>query len=239
MKPERKTLDRALSRAGVMSRSQAEQAIRDGRVRVNGLREREPTTWVDLSRDDVKLDEQPLARWQPLYLALHKPTGLVTTRSDERGRGTVYELLQDVGVWIAPVGRLDKETSGLLLFTNDTDLAERITNPSSKLPKTYEVCARGELDDARLAQLARGVQLEDGMTREALVRLHARAGGRTNLELVITEGRNRQVRRMLEAVGSEVLTLERTAIGPVKLGELALGTHRKLRPHEVRALRGD
>ena len=131
MKPERKTLDRALSRAGVMSRKQAEQAIRDGRVRVNGLRERDPAFWVDLSRDDVRVDEQPLARWQPLYLALHKPAGLVTSREDERGRETVYELLKNVPAWVAPVGRLDKETSGLLLFTNDTDLAEHVTNPAS------------------------------------------------------------------------------------------------------------
>ena len=239
MKTERKTLDRALSRAGVMSRKQAELAIRDGRVRVNGLRERDPAFWVDLSRDDVRVDEQPLARWQPLYLALHKPAGLVTTRDDEHGRGTVYELLKDVPAWIAPVGRLDKETSGLLLFTNDTDLAEHVTNPTSSLWKTYEVHARGELDDATLERLASGVTLDDGPTREARVRLLAREAGTTRLALSIHEGRNRQVRRMLEAVGSHVLALHRTAIGPVSIGELAPGAHRKLRPHEVRALRGD
>ncbi len=239
MKTERKTLDRALSRAGVMSRKQAELAIRDGRVRVNGLRERDPAFWVDLSRDDVRVDEQPLARWQPLYLALHKPAGLVTTRDDEHGRGTVYELLKDVPAWIAPVGRLDKETSGLLLFTNDTDLAEHVTNPTSSLWKTYEVHARGELDDATLERLASGVTLDDGPTREARVRLLAREAGTTRLALSIHEGRNRQVRRMLEAVGSHVLALHRTAIGPVSLGDLAPGAHRKLRPHEVRALRGD
>lgn len=239
MKAERKTLDRALSRAGVMSRKQAEQAIRDGRVRVNGLRERDPAFWVDLSRDDVRVDEQPLARWQPLYLALHKPVGLVTTRDDEHGRGTVYELLKDVPAWIAPVGRLDKETSGLLLFTNDTDLAEHVTNPTSSLWKSYEVHARGELDDATLARLASGVTLDDGPTREARVRLLEREAGSTRLALSIHEGRNRQVRRMLEAVGSHVLALHRTAIGPVSIGDLAAGAHRKLRPHEVRGLRGE
>ncbi len=239
MKAERKTLDRALSRAGVMSRKQAEQAIRDGRVRVNGLRERDPAFWVDLSRDDVRVDEQPLARWQPLYLALHKPAGLVTTRDDEHGRGTVYELLKQVPAWIAPVGRLDKETSGLLLFTNDTDLAEHVMNPASSLWKTYEVLARGELDDATLARLASGVTLDDGLTREARVRLLAREAATTRLALSIHEGRNRQVRRMLEAVGSHVLALHRTAIGPVSIGDLAPGAHRKLRPHEVRALRGE
>ncbi|MFM7296798.1 MAG: pseudouridine synthase [Planctomycetota bacterium] len=239
MKPERKTLDRALSRAGVMSRKQAEQAIRDGRVRVNGLRERDPSFWVDLSRDDVRVDEQPLARWQPLYVALHKPAGLVTTREDERGRETVYELLKDIPAWIAPVGRLDKDTSGLLLFTNDTDLAERVTNPTSALWKSYEVLAKGELDDAQLAQLQAGVTLYDGPTRESRVRLLARDAGTTRLELAIHEGRNRQVRRMLEALGSHVLSLHRTAIGGVVLGELAPGAHRKLRPHELRSLRGE
>ncbi|MBM3990055.1 MAG: rRNA pseudouridine synthase [Planctomycetes bacterium] len=239
MKAERKTLDRALSRAGVMSRKQAEQAIREGRVRVNGLRERDPSAWVDVSRDEVRVDEQPLARWQPLYLALHKPAGLVTTRDDERGRATIYELLKDIAAWIAPVGRLDKDTSGLLLCTNDTDLAERITNPTSALWKTYEVTAQGELDDAQLAALQGGVTLDEGPTREARVRLHSRESGVTRLELSIHEGRNRQVRRMLDAIGSRVLTLHRTAIGGVVLGTLAQGAHRKLRPHELRSLRGE
>lgn len=239
MKRERKTLDRVLSRAGVMSRKQAEIAIREGRVRVNGLRERDPAAWVDLSRDNVLVDEQPLARWQPLYLALHKPVGYVTTRSDERGRKTVYELLSDVGAWISPVGRLDLETSGLLLFTNDTELAERITNPASKLEKRYLCVAHGELDDTALARLAEGVQLDDGPTRPARVTLLERGAGSTRLELAISEGRNRQVRRMLEVVGSRVLTLHRTAVGPIRLGDLAEGSHRKLSSRELRALLAD
>jgi 23S rRNA pseudouridine2605 synthase len=239
MRPERKTLDRALSRAGVMSRTQAEQAIREGRVRVNGLRERDPQYWVDLTRDDVRLDEQPLERWKALYFALNKPVGLVTTREDERGRATVYSLLSDVKAWVAPVGRLDKDTSGLLLFTNDTDLAERITNPQSKLEKTYQCLAAGTLDESVLERLRGGVELDDGPTRPARVRqLEATPVG-TQLELVITEGRNRQVRRMLEAVGSRVLALHRVAVGPIRLGELAPGTHRPLTAREVRALKAE
>jgi len=239
MRPERKTLDRALSRAGVMSRTQAEQAIRDGRVRVNGLRERDPQFWVDLTRDDVRLDEQPLERWKALYFALNKPVGLVTTREDERGRATVYTLLADVKAWVAPVGRLDKDTSGLLLFTNDTELAERITNPQSKLEKTYECLAAGTLDDGALERLRQGVELDDGPTRPARVRrLEATPVG-TRIELTITEGRNRQVRRMLEAVGSRVLALQRIAVGPIRLGALAEGAHRPLTAREVRALKAE
>lgn len=239
MRPERKTLDRALSRAGVMSRTQAEQAIREGRVRVNGLRERDPQFWVDLTRDDVRLDEQPLERWKPLYFALNKPVGLVTTREDERGRATVYTLLADVKAWVAPVGRLDKDTSGLLLFTNDTDLAERITNPQSKLEKTYECLAAGALEDDTLERLRRGVELDDGPTRPARVRRLEDTPTGTRIELTITEGRNRQVRRMLEAVGSRVLALHRVAIGPIRLGELAQGAHRPLTAREVRALKAE
>ncbi|NUP95515.1 MAG: rRNA pseudouridine synthase [Planctomycetaceae bacterium] len=239
MRPERKTLDRALSRAGVMSRTQAEQAIREGRVRVNGLRERDPQFWVDLTRDDVRLDEQPLERWKLLYFALNKPVGLVTTREDERGRATVYTLLADVKAWVAPVGRLDKDTSGLLLFTNDTDLAERITNPQSKLEKTYECLAAGALEDDTLERLRRGVELDDGPTRPARVRRLEDTPTGTRIELTITEGRNRQVRRMLEAVGSRVLALHRVAIGPIRLGELAQGAHRPLTAREVRALKAE
>lgn len=239
MRPERKTLDRALSRAGVMSRTQAEHAIREGRVRVNGLRERDPQFWVDLTRDDVRLDEQPLERWKPLYFALNKPVGLVTTREDERGRATVYTLLADVKAWVAPVGRLDKDTSGLLLFTNDTDLAERITNPQSKLEKIYECLAAGALEDDTLERLRRGVELDDGPTRPARVRRLEDTPTGTRIELTITEGRNRQVRRMLEAVGSRVLALHRVAIGPIRLGELAQGAHRPLTAREVRALKAE
>ncbi|MCC7012826.1 MAG: rRNA pseudouridine synthase [Planctomycetes bacterium] len=236
MMRERKTLDRVLSRAGAMSRKQAELAIREGRVRVNGLRERDPATWVDLAQDRVSLDDRPLAEWKAVHLALHKPVGYVTTRSDEHGRATVYELLPDVEAWVAPIGRLDRDTSGLLLFTNDTELAEHVNNPASKLPKTYDCVAAGELDDQALERLRRGVPLDDGPTRPALVELFARGEGRTQLALTITEGRNRQVRRMLEALGSRVLSLQRTAIGPIRLGPLELGRHRKLSSREVRAL---
>lgn len=232
----RKTLDRALSRAGLMSRSQAERAIEEGRVRVNGLRVRDPAAWVDVERDRIEVDGAALGARRSEYWMLHKPVGFVTTRSDERGRATVYELLGERETWLAPVGRLDHDTSGLLLFTNDSDWAERVSNPASKLFKRYECVARGQLGDEQLERLRNGVQLADGLTAPARARVLAVESGRTRLEIEIREGRNRQVRRMLEALGSRALALHRTAIGPLELGALEAGAHRKLRPFEVRAL---
>jgi 23S rRNA pseudouridine2605 synthase len=231
---ERKTLDRVLSRAGAMSRRQAEDAIRAGRVRVNGLRVRDPGAWIDSSQDRVMLDDLPLREAQPLYLALHKPVGLVTTRSDERGRDTIYALLADVEGWVAPVGRLDRETSGLLLLTNDTDWAERVTNPRSEIAKRYLCRIEGELPDERLELLRRGIELDDGATRPARVRRIDPA----RIEIEITEGRNRQVRRMIEAAGGRVVELHRAAVGPVELRDLPEGRWRPLNSREVRTLRG-
>lgn len=222
-----------------MSRAQAQEAIRAGRVRVEGLRVLDPTVWVDLERDRVELDNAPLTAQKLVYVAFHKPVGYVTTRNDERGRATVYELLGDFEQWIAPVGRLDRDTSGLLLLTNDSDWAERITNPSSKLFKRYECVAKGTLGDEQLERLRAGVRLDDGPTAPAQVERLGALGADTRLALSIREGRNRQVRRMLEAVGSRVLTLHRVAIGALELGAIAPGAHRKLKPFEVRGLAPD
>lgn len=232
----RKTLDRAISRAGAMSRKQAQDAIAAGRVRVNGLRVFAADEWVDLARDAITIDGARLYEEKRIYLALHKPIGYVTTRDDEHERKTVYEFLSDVAVWVAPVGRLDRDTSGLLLFTNNSDFAEQITNPASHLPKTYACLARGALTDDQLDRLRHGVKLDDGPTRPARVQRIADERGNTRIELTIDEGRNRQIRRMLEAIDSRVLELQRTAIGPVKLGNLASGVHRKLTFKEVQAL---
>ncbi len=236
---QRKTLDRVLSRAGLMSRSQAQAAIAAGRVRVNGLRVRDPQSWVDLRSDRVEVDDAPLAAAAKLYLAFHKPVGYVTTRSDERGRASVYELLGELDQWVAPVGRLDLDTSGLLLFTNDSDWAERITNPRSRMFKRYECLAAGSLDDAQLERLRAGVELDDGPTAPARVRRLGASGADTRVEVAICEGRNRQVRRMFEALGSRVIELARVAIGPLELGSLAPGAQRKLKPFEIRALAGE
>jgi 23S rRNA pseudouridine2605 synthase len=233
-----RTLDRALSRFGAGSRTQACAWIEAGRVRVNGRVVKDPGKWIDPTSDRITLDGEQVRPVERVHLALHKPKGYVTTRSDPEGRATVYDLLGELPAWIAPVGRLDRDTSGLLLFTNDSDLADRITDPEHHLPKTYVVTTRRELEDEALARLARGIELDDGPTRPAQVRRLAPDGKRARIEIVLREGRNRQVRRMLEAVGHKVVALERIAIGPVKLGELAAGKLRPLTRAEVAALRG-
>jgi 23S rRNA pseudouridine2605 synthase len=242
---QRRTLDRLLSRAGFCSRAQARELVAAGRVAVNGSVARSAEQWIDPAREAVTVDGAPLQAAAPRVLLLHKPKDCVTTRSDERGRRTIYDLLgaaaqgpavRGAAGWLAPVGRLDRDTSGLLLLTNDHDLADALTDPARHVPKTYLVKAATRLDEEQLAALARGVRLEDGPTRPALVRRVRDTARRTLLELQITEGRNRQVRRMLEAVGSGVLELRRTALGPLVL-DVPAGRWRELGAEEVGALR--
>jgi 23S rRNA pseudouridine2605 synthase len=233
-----KTLERVLSKAGAGSRTEARSWIGAGRVAVNGRVVRNPDHWVDLERDRVSLDGKPLRRAQRVYLLLYKPKGYLTTYKDPEGRPTVYDLIKDVKPWVFPVGRLDLNTSGLLLMTNDSQFAERVTNPAHKVPKTYLVKSGTRLTDEQLEQLRRGVALSDGPTRPAVVTRLRDSGNHTFLEITITEGRNRQVRRMLEAVGSRVLKLVRTAIGPLEIAGLQIGAHRLLTPAEIEALAG-
>lgn len=231
-------LERVLSKAGVCSRAQARAWIRAGRVRVNGARSLDPDARLDPERDVVTIDGRRLRAQTRAYWALHKPRGHLTTRSDPDGRPTVYDLLGPIEEWVIPVGRLDLDTSGLLLLTNDTRFADRVTSPASHVPKTYRVEAEPRLGDEALERLRRGVVLKDGPTRPAVVKRIADRGPRTVLEITITEGRNRQVRRMVREVGSRVEKLVRISIGPVALGDLAPGAARRLSPAEVRALLG-
>jgi pseudouridine synthase len=231
-----KTLDRVLSKAGLGSRTEARQWIAAGRVRVNGKTVRTPDHWVDFARDRVTLDDQPVRAGKKIYLLLYKPKGYVTTYADPDGRPTVYDLIQDLGAWVFPVGRLDLDTSGLLILTNDTQFAERLANPDYKIPKTYQVKASTRLSDSQLEQLRGGVTLKDGLTRPALIKRLRDSEKYTFLELTITEGRNRQVRRMLEAVDSKVLKLVRTAVGGLRIGELKIGTYRTMTEAEVTLL---
>jgi 23S rRNA pseudouridine2605 synthase len=227
-----KTLERVLSKAGVGSRTEARAWIAQGRVKLNGKPIRDPDRWVDMERDHVRLDNQPLEARERVYLLLYKPTGYLTTYKDPKGRPTVYDLIADVDTFVSPVGRLDLDTSGLLLMTNDTQLAERVTNPTSHVPKTYLVKASAVLSDAQLQQLRDGVELSDGMTRPAVVR---RQRDSADFEITLTEGRNRQVRRMVEALGARVLKLVRIRIGPVAIGDLPIGKWRRLTRAEVAA----
>lgn len=234
--PTLRGLERILSKAGVCSRTRAREWIEAGRVRVNGASIFDPDAWFDLERDAITIDGKRLVARAKLYFALHKPRGYLTTHRDPSGRPTVYELFEDLEAWLVPVGRLDLETSGLLLISNDTQFAELITNPVSHVPKTYRVEAAPRIGDAGLEALRRGVILHDGPTRPARVVHHIDSGPRTIFEITISEGRNRQVRRMVRAVGSRVQRLARTKIGPIELGNLPAGHHRPLERDEVRAL---
>jgi len=231
-----KTLERVLSKAGLGSRTDARKWIGAGRVKVNGKLVQSPDRWVDLERDRVTLDDRPVQAARKMYLLLYKPTGYLTTYKDPDGRPTVYDLLSEVGKWVVPVGRLDLDTSGLLLLTNDTRFGERVMNPDFKVPKTYLVKASTLLSDEQLDRLRSGVELSDGPTQPAEISRVRDSQKYSFISLTIREGRNRQVRRMLEAVGSKVLKLVRTHIGPIAIGDLQIGKYRELRPEEVRAL---
>jgi 23S rRNA pseudouridine2605 synthase len=233
-----KTLDRVLSKAGAGSRTEARSWIGSGRVRVNGKLIQTPDHWVDIERDRVTLDGKPLGQAEKRYVLLYKPKGYLTTYRDPEGRPTVYDLIPGLGQFVGTVGRLDMDTSGLLLLTNDNALAERMTNPEHKLPKTYLVKASTLLSDDQLARLANGVELSDGPTRPAVVRRQRDSEKYTFLEITITEGRNRQVRRMLEAIDSKVLKLVRVKLGPLTLDGLRIGEWRDLTPAEISELRG-
>ncbi len=231
-----KTLDRVLSKAGLGSRSDARKWIGAGRVKVNGKLVQTPDHWVDLQRDSVTLDDRAIRPGKKIYLVLYKPKGFLTTYNDPAGRPTVYDLIRDAGQWVVPVGRLDQDTSGLLLLTNDTRFAERVTNPEYKVPKTYLVKTSTLLSGDRLDQLRQGVVLSDGPTQPAEVKRVRDSAHCTFVEITIREGRNRQVRRMIEVIGSKVLKLVRIRIGGLTIGDLPIGKYRELTPAEVRAL---
>jgi len=231
-----KTLERALSKAGVGSRTEARKWIGAGRVKVNGRVEGNPNRWIDLERDEVTFDDQPLESADRVYLLFHKPTGYLTTYRDPEGRPTIYDLLPDRDRYLFPVGRLDLDTSGLLILTNDTAFAERMTNPAYHVPKTYQVKASRSLRDEELERLRNGIELRDGPTRPAIVTRLREPGGKTVFEITITEGRNRQVRRMVEALDAKVVSLTRTSIGDLPVGDLPGGATRELTRDEVAAL---
>jgi 23S rRNA pseudouridine2605 synthase len=230
-------LAKYLAHAGVASRRSAEVLIAAGRVSVGDEIVTDPARDVD-EDSRVALDGQPLAGPEPRVLfALNKPIGVVSTASDTHGRPTVIELVPTRGLRLYPVGRLDVDSSGLILLTNDGELANQLTHPRFEVPKTYRARLAGRpIADDALRSLRAGVQLEDGPTAPARVR---RLGGRGSslIELTIHEGRNRQVRRMCEAVGHRVLELERISFGPLTLEGLEPGAHRRVRDTETERLR--
>jgi pseudouridine synthase len=228
-----KTLERVISKAGLGSRKEARAWIHAQRVQVNGRIIENPDHWIDFERDRIDFDGKPLQARKKLYILLYKPTGYVTTYRDPEGRKTVYDLLADVPSFVGTVGRLDEDSSGLLLLTNDTQFAERLTNPAYHVPKTYLVKCASVLSEEALAALRAGVALSDGPTQPAEVKRVRDSDSKTFVEITIHEGRNRQVRRMIEAVGSRVLKLVRIRFGPLEIGDLKSGTWRLLTAAEV------
>src|SRR3984893_7269088 len=230
-------LARALSKLGYCSRSQATELIRAGRVQLNGTTRRDPETPVHVERDRIEVDRRVVGAEMKLYLMLNKPRGVVTTASDEKGRDTVYSCLSKGLPWVAPVGRLDKASEGLLLLTNDSEWAARISDPKTHLDKTYHVQAGALIDETLLVEMTKGIRSGNG---EVLRAKHARVlrSGQHNtwLEIVLDEGKNRQIRRMLEVSNIEVLRLVRVAIGPLVLGKLAKGACRALTSEEKLAV---
>src|ERR1700737_520236 len=244
MKPEQSArrigLARAMSKLGYCSRSHAAELIRAGHVSLNGKERRNPETPVRLEQDSIAVDDSPVSRAEKIYLIMNKPHGVVTTASDEKGRETVYSILAQANeslAWVAPVGRLDKASEGLLLLTNDSEWGARIAAPETHLEKTYRVQIATLADEAFLSALVRGVR---DAGREVLRAKRARLlrSGQKNcwLEIVLDEGKNRQIRRMMDVVGVETLRLIRIAIGPLQLGTSAKGEFRPLTAEEKRFL---
>lgn len=233
-------IQKVMAEQGLCSRRAAEQIILEGRVKLNGHPVRLGDK-MDVNRDVLMIDGERIRlvkKQEYHYLMLHKPRGFVTTTSDERGRKTVMDLLADYPVRVFPVGRLDKDSEGLLLLTNDGGFANLMMHPSHGVSKLYRVTVHPRADESQVVALSKGVTLDDGtVTQPAVVNVVVDEPGRTVLEMTIKEGKNRQIRRMCEAVGLEVVRLRRSAMGAVKLGMLQPGQYRELSRSEVAALR--
>lgn len=236
---EKIRVQKIIADSGLCSRRKAEELISQGKVKING----HPCTLGDKAlpnKDLITVDGQKIAvvkKRTLYYIMLHKPRGYVTTMSDELGRKCVTELLHGLPERVYPVGRLDKNSEGLLLLTNDGNFANDIMHPSRHVAKTYRVTVRPSISDEQLVKLASGVEIDGRMTQECSVIVLDKQPGKVVLQMTIHEGRNRQIRKMCEAVGLEVARLKRTSIGPLKLGMLKPGEYRELKPDELRAIR--
>lgn len=231
-------LQKILSQGGVSSRRAGEQLMLEGRVTVNGVTIRELGTKADAAHDDIRVDGRRVKVVERhRYVLLNKPRGYVSTRSDPEKRPTVIDLLHGVREYVYPVGRLDYDSEGLLLLTNDGDLAARLTHPSHGIPRVYEAQVLGLPDAHDLDRLAHGMTIDGRRTSPAEIEVVGKKNGQATLRVVIREGRNRQVRKMCDAIGHPVKTLKRVAIGPIKDARLPLGHWRELRDDEIRKLR--
>ena len=232
-------LNKYLASCGAASRRGADKLIEEGRVKVNGKVVTELGTTVNPANDTVAVDGikvRPVAEYS--YIMLYKPKGCITTVSDEKGRKTVFDYLGDVNIpHLVPVGRLDYDTEGLLILTNDGDLTYSLTHPSHEVEKTYLVKVEGEMPEHKLAQLRKGVIVDGEKTNRSRVKLIEYKDGVSRLRVTITEGRNRQIRKMFETVEREVVFLKRIAVGELKLGGLGRGAYRYLTDDEIAYLK--
>ena len=231
-------IQKIMAHGGIASRREAERLILDGRVTLNGKVVEELGTKADTEKDYIKVNGKLITRPEPkTYVILFKPRGYVTTSKDPEGRPTVMELLEKVKVRVFPVGRLDYDTEGLILCTNDGDLAHRLQHPSHEIPKTYLVKVDGVPTQEGVLKLRNGVKLRDGMTAPARVKIIKKAEANSWLEIIIHEGRNRQIKRMFEAIGHTVIKLKREGLAFLTLGELKPGEFRHLNAEEVKNLK--
>ena len=231
---EKMRLEKFLSESGIASRRDAKKHITAGRVSVNRERVLIPGTHIAPQQDEITFDGKPI-RGKPkqIYLMLNKPAGYVTTVRDERGRPTVMALVPDISERIYPVGRLDLDTEGLLLMTNDGDFAHRILHPSHEIQKTYIAWVEGQPNRREIQRMREGIEIEEGVVTSAKVDQTERREGQTQFKVVIHEGKKRQIRRMFHAIGHDVLHLKRIGIGSLSLGRLSIGKYRLLTPPEI------
>ena len=231
-------LDKIISATGKKSRREVREMVRQGRILINGKMAAAADMKIDPQQAEILLDGVPLAYEEFTYIMLHKPRGYLTTRSDDRGRKTVMDLVSDVPAMLRPVGRLDKDSEGLLLMTDDGAFINMLTHPSGGVGKLYRVTVNPRATEQQIIEMSSGVVLDDGVkTKPCVIHVVVDEPGRSVLEITLHEGRNRQIRRMCSAVGLQVVRLRRSAEGPVKLGMLQPGEYRELKKSEINALR--
>jgi 23S rRNA pseudouridine2605 synthase len=231
---KRLTVDRLLSKLGIASRGMSQEWVRAGRVRINGRVVRDPATWVLWPKDSVSVDDQPIQDSAKRFFLFHKPKGVITTHSDEKGRKTIFDVLPaDLG-YLHAVGRLDQATSGLLLLTNDSALSSYLTNPVHKVMRTYLVSVRGEFTEAQATEAVAGVVEEGERLRCHTVKIQKSSGRESHLEVVLVQGKNREIRRLFLALGHEVTRLRRIQYGPFRLEDLPSGAWREIPIADVR-----
>lgn len=232
-------LQKIIAKAGLASRRQAENLIRDGMVRVNGIVVTELGSKADPAEDSIEVNGKPITNLEPkVYVVLNKPKGYVTTLKDPQKRPIVTDLLKDIKSRVFPVGRLDYNTEGLLLFTNDGDVTQRLIHPRNKVLKTYLVEMHGMLTSSEINKLESGIELDDGFTAPAKLKFIKKIKDKSWWEISIHEGKKRQIKRMFEGIGHSIYQLRRIRFGPLELGELTPGKYRFLTDQEIRELVG-